>query len=84
MPDPVPVRIQYVGPDDPRRPRFPSNRAEIVRTPYSWQPGEEMLPTYPGLFVWEADFHRSGNVHATYVVRLTPPPASPSSSAAGA
>jgi hypothetical protein len=33
-----------------------------------------MLPTSPGLYVWEADFHRGGNVHATYVVRRSPPP----------
>ena len=74
MPDAVPVRLQYVGPDDPTLPRFPPSRAEIIRTEYSWRPGDEMLPTYPGLFVWEADFHRGGNVRATYVVRLTPPP----------
>jgi len=74
VPDSVPVRIQYVGPDDPKQPRFPPARTEIIRTAYTWKQGDEMLPTHPGLFVWEADFHRTGNVYATYVVRLTPPP----------
>ena len=73
MADAVQVRIHYVGPDDPHRPRFPASRSEIVRTVHVWKEGEEMLPTYPGLYVWEADFHRGGNVYATYVVRLTPP-----------
>lgn len=76
MSEAVPVRIQFVGPDDPKQPRFPPSRAEIIRTQHSWKVGDEMLPTYPGLFVWEADFHRSGNVLATYVVRLTPRPKS--------
>jgi len=77
MPNPVPVRIHYVGPDDPSNPRFPPSRTEILRASQLWEPGEEMLPTRPGVYVWEADFHRGGNVHATYVVRLTPPPHEP-------
>jgi hypothetical protein len=32
-----------------------------------------MLPTHPGLYVWDVDFHRGGNVYATYVVRVVPP-----------
>ena len=74
MPDAVPVRIHYVGPDDPSDPRFPPGRTEIVRTANLWKPGDEMLPIGPGLYVWEADYHRGGNVSATYVVRRTPPP----------
>jgi hypothetical protein len=74
MVDAVPVRIHYVGADDPDQPRFPPSRSEIIRTAHIWKPGDEMLPIHPGLFVWEADFHRSGNVHATYTVRLAPLP----------
>lgn len=74
MADAVPVRIHYVGPDDPEQPRFPPSRTEIIRTAHIWKPGEEMLPTHPGLYVWNADFHRSGNVYVTYVVRLAAPP----------
>jgi hypothetical protein len=49
MSEAVPVRIQFVGLDDPEQPRFPPNRAEIIRTPHSWNVGDEMLPTYAGL-----------------------------------
>ncbi|HEV8102246.1 MAG TPA: hypothetical protein VGP69_00775 [Gaiellaceae bacterium] len=73
MPDAVPVRIQYVGPDDPNQPRFPPSRTEIIRTARVWKKGDEMLPTHPGLYVWDVDFHRGGNVYATYVVRVVPP-----------
>jgi hypothetical protein len=74
MPEAVPVRIHYVGEDDPAQPRFPPSRSEIIRTAHVWKPGDEMLPIHPGLYVWEADFHRSGNVYATYIVRLASPP----------
>ncbi|MGZ4412911.1 MAG: hypothetical protein ACXVRZ_00815 [Gaiellaceae bacterium] len=77
MADAVPVRIHYVGPDDPVHARFPPSRTEIVKTTRLWKQGEELLPTHPGVYVWEADFHRGGNVHATYAVRLTPPPTDP-------